>query len=743
MMKISAIALLALAVVPAAAAFPPVPDTPFTQEYRTVVDYPGTPNARQVRAIAVSPDGALWMAAKAGVFRYADGAWKQVYSGSSYALAIQDATVWAGAWDGLYRIEAGLVEKVAAIDAPVVALWADSAGVIAAGQERFWQQDGSRNPWTSSPWKGARGVRAIARDLQRGLWVATRMGGYYLPAQGSIRELHDESELLSGSLTAVKPAPDGSVWLASDAGVDVYRHGRRAEYFDASSGMASQSVQALEIEPDGTVWMGTPLGAIRRVHGRWSLRHSRRWLPSDNVLALAADRGGDVWVATDGGLGVIRRREMTLAEKAEHYQQILEARHVRPPYLVEQCNLKRQGDTSAFLPRDDDNDGQYTSMYLAMESFRYAVTHDRRALANASKAFRALRFLQQVTGTEGFVARTVIPSDWTRMHDANETLSAGERIDRLVHNPRYKIVEKRWRPSADGKWLWKGDTSSDEITGHFYGYLIYYDLAADAAGDRQDVRDHVRRIMDSLIAGDYTLRDIDGTPTMWGVWTPERLLHHPDWRAERWTNSLELLSYLQTTYHLTGDEKYRRRYLELLDRYRFDRLARRPLATEPSERTYFDHELVALAFPGVMSETEPRILAVYREALRFWIARMRDDLSSYYNFTWASLARPSNPEELALDECVEALREQPLDLVQWTVDNSRREDVHRAHRPDIERPQLNRVLPVSERGLMRWDGNPYNVVQGENGMSESSGVFWLLPYWMGRYYRYIGPPATN
>ncbi|MCX6622583.1 MAG: regulator, partial [Acidobacteria bacterium] len=449
------------------------------------------------------------------------------------------------------------------------------------------------------------------------------------------------------------------------------------------------------------------------------------------------------WVATTDGLSVIQRKQMTLAEKADHYLRILLARHVRPPGLVDQCNLKKEGDTSEFLPRDDDNDGQYTNMYLAMESFRYAVTKSPDARANAAKAFRAMRFLQEVTGTSGFVARTVVPSDWKKVHDANEKVSAEDRVDRQVRNPRSKVVENRWRPSADGKWLWKGDTSSDEITGHFYGYLMYYMLAAEEGQERQAVRDLVRRVMDSLIDGGYTLRDIDGQPTLWGVWTPERLNNHPDWRAERWTNALELLSYLQTTYTITGDGKYRKLYLELIERHHFDRLARRPLATEPSESTYFDHELVALAFPGVMTEQEPRLRSVYQEALRFWIGRMKNDVSSYYNFTWASLAGSRDPKAFALEECVSALREQPLDLVQWTVDNRRREDVRMVHAPAIDRPQLDRILPVSERGLMRWDGNPYNVVQGENGMSESSGVFWLLPYWMGRYYGYIGAPAAH
>jgi hypothetical protein len=50
----------------------------------------------------------------------------------------------------------------------------------------------------------------------------------------------------------------------------------------------------------------------------------------------------------------------------------------------------------------------------------------------------------------------------------------------------------------------------------------------------------VRRIVDHIIAGGYTLRDTDGQPTRWGVWSPERLNHDPDWRLDRGVNSLEI-----------------------------------------------------------------------------------------------------------------------------------------------------------------------------------------------------------
>jgi len=717
----------------------PVPDTPFVQEYRDEVAYPKVEKSNQVRSIAAGAGDTVWIATKVGVFEWKGGAWTQVFPGSAYALAVQGNDVWAGTWKGLYRIHGGQSERVEAVAAePIVALWADGVNVVAASQSAIYEWDGAR--WRNSAWRAAKSIRSIARDANGGLWIATGMGAYYKQGD-AIREIYKEQDLLAGELRAVTIAPRGDVWLGSIGGLDVYREGRRVEWHNTTNGMPNQDVRCLIAEPDGTVWAGTTLGAVRRVGSKWSLRYSRRWLPSDEVLAMAVAPDKSVWVATTAGLSAIRRRQMTLADKANHYLEICRARHVRPPGLVEQCDLKAPGDTAHFTPRDDDNEGGYTGLYLAMESFRYAVTKDPQALQHAREAFRTMKFLQEVTGTSGFFARTVVPSDWTRIHDGNEAFSPEELADRRVLNPRDKPLENRWRKSADGKWLWKGDTSSDETTTHFYAYSVYYKLAADEA-ERAVIRDHVRRIADYMLEGGFTFRDIDGKPTLWGNWSPEKLNHDADWRAERWLNGLEILSYLRLAEVVTGDAKYHRAALELIDRHHYDVYARHPLATEPSERTHFDQELAGFVLPLAMTEDDPALRKSYEEGLSFWWKQVRAQGYPLFNFLWASQARPRDPGAFDLKECVDNLRDEPLDLVQWTVDSRKREDIRLVHEPVLDDTEVDRMLPPSERATIRSDSNQYSAVRGEDGMSESSGVFWLLPYWMGRYYGFIEGPAS-
>ena len=52
----------------------------------------------------------------------------------------------------------------------------------------------------------------------------------------------------------------------------------------------------------------------------------------------------------------------------------------------------------------------------------------------------------------------------------------------------WKKLSPRWPVSADGKWYWKADTSSDELDGHFFFYALYYDLVATSDDEKRRVR---------------------------------------------------------------------------------------------------------------------------------------------------------------------------------------------------------------------------------------------------------------
>ena len=154
----------------------------------------------------------------------------------------------------------------------------------------------------------------------------------------------------------------------------------------------------------------------------------------------------------------------------------------------------------------------------------------------------------------------------------------------------------------------------------------------------------------------------------------------------------------------------------------------------PAWRTHIDDELLTMAYPALLLyETDPALRALYRESLDHWYKSLRSEWNPLANFTYGLLTG-ENPQ---CDDSAGFLRDAPLDLVCWTVDNTRREDIQLVRAPIWDLLQTNRLLPASERAVVRWDKNPWMAVQGEDGHCEWCPVFWLLPYWMGRYAGFI------
>lgn len=745
------IGLCLIALVPRGAGAAGAPDAPFRQELHEPHPLAGN-DANDVRSVGVNGRGVAWAATRAGAFRLDPGTteWKSVTLGGEgpafKVLVDGGGALWIGAWDGLYRALPGVGEitKIGGITAAVSMIMAlEDGGVFAIGPVGAWRvaKDGKV---ASEPQEIAHGARAVVAK-GADLWVASNLELTRWTTEGAgstrLREtLHIKTDPASHAMGALAFDKEGRLWTGGMGGISVFRDGVREKIFTPGLGLPNSDVRALAFGPEGRLWVGTALGVARYDGTAWALRHGRRWVRNDDVRDISIAPDGAAWIATKAGVSVIREAPMTLEAKAARFLEVCYARHIRAPGLVEKCRLEMWGDLTTWKPRDDDNDGQYTAMYLAMESYRYAATGDPAARERARAAFHALRFLQTVTGTDGFVARSVVSPDWPKMADPNEEISDADWASMRVEEPRAKRVGEHWRPSADGRWLWKGDTSSDEITGHLYGYLMFHDLAADE-NDKREVAAQVAKVMDHIIDSGYYMRDLDGQPTRWGVWAPEKLNRDPLWAGDRGINSVEILSFLKASHHITGNPRYKKEYLRLARDEGYADNTRLAKVLNPSVRTHIDDELLAIAWPGLfLPGDDPELLKIYREGFEGWREANKMEQSPFFNFTYAAFGGGSDP---TLDDSLFFLRDAPLDLIHWTMDNSRREDVELTRLPEYEHIQTNRLLPPSERDVVRWDNNPWVALQGDRGRTESDGVYWLLPYWMGRYYGYIKPAKAG
>ena len=129
------------------------------------------------------------------------------------------------------------------------------------------------------------------------------------------------------------------------------------------------------------------------------------------------------------------------------------------------------------------------------------------------------------------------------------------RRGRFRHRDEPRMADGEWHWTADRQWEWKGDTSSDELVGHFYAFSVGYDLLPDGP-IKADIRRAVTRIADHLIRHRYYLVDLDGQPTRWGRWGLD-YFETEEGKEEQALRAVELLSHMSVAAHVTGEPRFR------------------------------------------------------------------------------------------------------------------------------------------------------------------------------------------
>ncbi|HCN83513.1 MAG TPA: hypothetical protein DIT07_07795, partial [Sphingobacteriaceae bacterium] len=193
-------------------------------------------------------------------------------------------------------------------------------------------------------------------------------------------------------------------------------------------------------------WFGTTKGAFAvNKNDQIDYYSSERWLPDDYVFQITPGKDGEVLVLTKAGIGEICFKKMSLQEKADFYEQQVRSRHIRNGFNASLVRMEK-GNLSTGYMSDSDNDGLWTSLYLASQAFRYSTTAEPEALNNCIESLDAIERLYTINPVPGFPARS---------------------FERTGHIDELSDSE-RWQKSPDPEWVWKSTTSSDEVIGHIF-----------------------------------------------------------------------------------------------------------------------------------------------------------------------------------------------------------------------------------------------------------------------------------
>jgi hypothetical protein len=681
----------------------------YLQEIKTEIALPETAG-KEVLKLYKAQDCIEIITAR-GSFKIKDGKWSGKPFGSGWITAVHDISgkTWLAS-DRVIQREgdpsAIAMPSFAKKDTVTCILWENEKILLAGTTNGLLSYDGT---WSEISFTSGKRINSIIKDNHGDIWVAT--------GDGLLRRINDmwinlDDNLMAYGLKRSYFALENGTSKSQVLFGGLFSIGCIAENGDhwllrGADGLPYGPVRIIKSHGE-TIWLGTDRGAIKKDQS-WHYYNGKRWLPDNKVNDILPVDDRTVWIATPLGISQIQQVEMTLEQKAEQFEKRIRERHDRYG-LVSDSWLITSGDLSSSKTVTNDNDGLWTSIYLAAECYRYAVTKDPAARQNAIRAYEAMERLEAITGISGFPARSFVSAD-------ESTGQGGE-----------------WHATKDGKWKWKGDTSSDEIVGHMFAYPLFYDLVAEGEYKTR-VKNLVSRIMNHIVDNNFQLIDLDGKPTRWGVWNPDSLNFATGWWYERGINSLQILSFLKAAYHVTGDQKFQKAYETLIRDDHYDLNIIQQKMHGPFDINHSDDELSFLPYYILFRyANEPKLMPVYTKSLdRSWKVEEPDRIP-----LWNIISSVSLKKDCDLNIALEELQLIPMDLITWKMENSHRWDLQEDQLTDrFGYRQATRPIPTPERGITKWNSNTYLYNTGSDGFSEDDGAFFLLPYWMGRYHGLI------
>ena len=284
------------------------------------------------------------------------------------AAPSQSGGYWLGSGSGIYRLERGrLSTRLVPLPSGVAELsflredgqgylWAGGSGRVYRWETGGFPPSGLWQQYSSETGLADSHVTCLFRDREGSLWVGTGQRGLYRFRRHVFHVYHTEAGMNSDVVTSVTQDRQGRMRLGVNGGglnewasgrlkpvtepallrsyplaysvladsqdaVWIGLYGERAlrlhggilapyKLGDGSSRLMTP--QALFEDHAGIIWMGCTHSLLRYEGGHFTRYTCREGLSCDNVVALAEDRSGGLYIGTDGGgLNCLRNGRFT------------------------------------------------------------------------------------------------------------------------------------------------------------------------------------------------------------------------------------------------------------------------------------------------------------------------------------------------------------------------------------------------------------------------------------------------
>ena len=523
----------------------------------------------------------------------------------------------------------------------------------------------------------------------------------------------DHTTMPEISIQCIAFDDNGYLLVGAKEGLFIYDYKNGWYSSELISALPKESVLSICVCADGSFLLGTDAGAVIIKNGIKKYLPATRYAYSTDVTAVTYCNN-NLYTVSQGGIVKIYEKEMTLEDKADYFFKETEKYFPRKQGYITWVGKFDGTDCSHVT----DNDGLWTQTYIAALAMCYSITKDEEVLKAARRSKDAMLFLTRAPEIKGFTARAV------RFPDEENW---GDGIDKTG------IIGEEWHRSSDGTYEWLGETSSDEMTGHYFGFCLYYDLCATEE-EKAEIREAVCNITDHILENNGYLVDIDGEPTSWACWNENALNSDSMWAWEKGVNSLEMLNFLKVSYHMSGDEKYMEKYNSLIKDHHF--LINAAFHKKADGHTcHIDDNLAMLNAISILRlEKDPAIRQYLLMGLASHFEYEKIENNPYYAFVYkAFTGAPCD-----VDTCLKNLQDYPYEIQNRKMINSKRKDYEMNDEAVYwcGSPQLSKPFQWDERPFATLGINPFKIDTNDHHRS-GSGMSYLFIYWLGRFFDII------
>eukprot|EP00998_Keelungia_sp_KM082_P007044 NODE_325_length_2089_cov_71.982671_g319_i0.p1 GENE.NODE_325_length_2089_cov_71.982671_g319_i0~~NODE_325_length_2089_cov_71.982671_g319_i0.p1 ORF type:complete len:644 (-),score=148.58 NODE_325_length_2089_cov_71.982671_g319_i0:23-1954(-) len=550
------------------------------------------------------------------------------------------------------------------------------------------------------------------------------------------------NNVVEGNPTGLAFGKEGQLWVGNAGALNARNYLGVWQRFGARQGLPFNQITAVSVrdidgrDAEWEVWLGHANGAVTRLNFNsedddtqddWRLFYGDRWVarPNYTVTGLvtvnedhAASSYGKVlsraYVLSTYGVTVLSQFQTTMRHKADVIQDLVYPRHDRWG-LFGDCSLTSAGNVNTWSPHTDDNNGLWTSVGLAGMSLGANLTGNTTLKQLSWHHFQAMQMLNNVTGITGLTGRS---------------------FAKIGH---FDPDSGRWWNSTTMPgWAWKGDTSSDEIVGHFMIYSMFHDLVA---GDQGDVPLKLLfNMIDYIVGNDYQLIGANGQRTTWGFWDPMNLNEVPDNYDERGLNALQIVAWLSAAWAYSGNNATSK-YMDSMHYLDANGYFTNILSVKveiPNDVNHSDDELAGLSYLLYFWLRSTNKLTgfpgAWDKAIQLSWERNYKYLSTPYEALYSAInILAAHSSNVTQDKfwIQQQLQRWPLEHISWASHNSKRRDLERDRFADDRCPAgcATTTLPPDEISLLRWNANPYNWEAGNPNSEQDPGAF-LLFYWL-------------